>query len=117
MRLREIIDLLGGEIVEGPERAEEIEVETCFAADLMSDVLRYSQPGALLVTGLVTIQSVHTADVAELAAVLYVAGKHPEEPVRALARERRIVLFTTRLPMVEACGLLHDAGLKAAVRN
>jgi len=83
----------------------------------MSDVLRYSQPGALLVTGLVSIQSVHTADVADLAAILFVANKRPAPAVLELAREKRIVLFITRLTMLDACGVLHDAGLKAAART
>ena len=116
MRLREIVDLLSGEIVEGQDGAGQVEVQTCFAADLMSDVLAYSRPGALLVTGLASIQSVHTADVADLVAVAYVSGKRPAEKVLELARKRSIVLFTTPLSMLEACGLLHQAGITAARR-
>jgi len=36
---------------------DKVEVSTCFAADLMSDVLAFCQPGALLLTGLISIQA------------------------------------------------------------
>ena len=117
MRLRELIDLLECEVVWVPARWETLEVHACFAADLMSDVLAYSQPGALLITGLISIQSAHTADVADLAAILYVAGKRPPHAVLDLACERRIPLLSTRISMFDACGVLYKAGLKAASRS
>jgi predicted transcriptional regulator len=83
----------------------------------MSDVLAFSRPGALLVTGLVSPQSAHTADVADLAAVLFISGKQPSEPVIMLAREKGIPLMTTPLSMFEACGRLFRAGLAPAARR
>jgi predicted transcriptional regulator len=117
MRLREVMGLLRCEAVWGDRLVDGVEVVACFAADLMSDVLAFSQPGALLITGLVSIQSAHTADVADMAAILYVAGKHPSPPVMELAGEKGIPLLTTRLSMFEACGILYRAGLTAAHRE
>lgn len=107
MRLDDIIDLLGCEVVEGGPDIASIEVDGCFAADLMSDVLAFSGPGALLVTGLTSIQSVQTAEVADLAGVLYVNGKKPAPPVIELARLRGLPLLCTTLPMFAACGELY----------
>lgn len=117
MLLRELIDLLGCEAVWGAELLDCLEVTACFAADLMSDVLAFSRPGALLMTGLASIQSAHTADVADLAAILFVAGKRPAPPVLELARDKQIPLLTTPLTMFEACGRLWARGLQPGVRS
>ena len=117
MRLRELIDLLGCETVGGQEEVDGLEIRACFAADLMSDVLAYSRPGALLITGLTSIQSAHTADVADLAAILFVADKRPAAQILELARDKRIPLLTTKLSMFDTCGLLYRAGLRAEHRS
>jgi predicted transcriptional regulator len=82
-------------------------VDSVGAADLMSDVLTMSKPGMLLLTGLATLQSVRTAAVADLRAVVFVRGKTPPTDVIALAREKRIPVLTTPLSMFEAAGLLY----------
>ena len=114
MKLAEIRRLLECEVICGEDLLEETEIDSCFAADLMSDVLAFSRSGALLVTGLTSLQSVHTADVADLTAVLFIHDKRPGTPVVEVARHKKIPLLTTRRFMFEACGLLFDRGLKAA---
>ncbi len=113
MTLGEIRDLLECEVICGGDQMD-VEVTACFAADLMSDVLAFSRSGALLVTGLTSIQSVHTADVADLKAILYVHSKRPPAPVVDVARQKRLPLLTTRRFMYETCGLLYHRGLTAA---
>jgi predicted transcriptional regulator len=117
MRLREVAELLGCEVVAGAEFLERLEIDACFAADLMSDVLAFSRPGALLVTGLASLQAAHTADVADLAGVLFVSGKRPVPSVVDLARENNLPLLSTPFSMFEACGRLFQAGLASAVRR
>jgi predicted transcriptional regulator len=114
MKLAEIRRLLDCEVLYGEDLLETTEVHSCFAADLMSDVLACSRSGALLVTGLTSLQSVHTADVADLAAILFIHDKRPGEPVVDVARHKKIPLLTTRRFMFDACGLLFDHGLTAA---
>lgn len=116
MHLRELISLLDCEVVWGHELLREMQVEACFAADLMSDVLAFSEPGALLITGLASVQSVHAADVADLTGILYVGSKRPGAPVLDLARQRNIPLLTTSHSMFDVCAVLRDAGLKAGNR-
>jgi predicted transcriptional regulator len=117
MQLRELIDLLQCQVIAGDHLLEGIAVGACFAADLMSDVLAFSEPGALLITGLASIQSVHTADVADLAAILYVGDKKPGSQVFDLAREKGIPLLATPRTMFEVCGILTQAGLKAGKKG
>ena len=116
MTLGEIKDLLDCEVICGGDQMA-IEVTACFAADLMSDVLAFSRSGALLVTGLTSIQSVHTADVADMKAILYIHDKRPAESVADVARQKQIPLLTTRRFMYETCGLLYRRGLTAADRE
>ncbi len=116
MRLQQIANLLDCEVLLGQESLAEIEVRACYAADLMSDVLRFSRSGALLITGLTSVQSVHTADVADLAAILFVADKKPSAPTLDLARAKGIPLLVTRHTMFDACGVLHRARLASATK-
>jgi hypothetical protein len=117
MHLREVMELLGCEAAWGLELLDGVLIAACFAADLMSDVLAFAEPGALLLTGLVSIQSAHAADVSDLAGIVYVAGKRPAPPVIELARKKGIPLLVTPLSMFEACGCLHAAGIRAGVRS
>jgi predicted transcriptional regulator len=117
MKLAEIRRLLDCEVICGEEWLEAIDVESCFAADLMSDVLAFSRAGALLVTGLTSLQSVHTADIADLTAILFIHDKRPGGPVVDVARQKKIPLLTTRRFMFETCGLLFDHGVKAAGKD
>ncbi len=116
MKLAEIRRLLECEVICGEDLLEQTEIESCFAADMMSDVLAFSKSGALLVTGLTSLQSVHTADMADLTAILFVHDKRPGGPVVEVARHKKIPLLTTRRFMFETCGLLFDHGVKAAGR-
>jgi len=111
MRLREIRDLLQGTVLTGADDLS-MEVKTAAASDGMSEVLASPHPGALLITGLTNVQSVRTADVADISAILYVRGKRPGEKTIELAREKKIVLIATALGMFDACGILRNHGLK-----
>jgi predicted transcriptional regulator len=111
MLLTDVIQLLGCEAIDEKTVYPSLVVTSCFAADLMSEVLAFCGAGALLLTGLTNIQSVHTADVADLSAILYVNAKRPPQPVIDLAGERGIPLLTTNLTMFEASGILYGKGL------
>jgi len=111
MKLREIV-----EIVEGTPVFEtdlDLEIGCGAAADLMSDVLALVEPGAVLLTGLCNPQVVRTAEMADITAIVFVRGKQPMPETIALAKEKGIPLVTTALPMFEACGRLHQAGLRS----
>lgn len=85
------------------------------ASDLMSDVLAFSQSGSLLLTGLATAQTVQTAFIADITAIVFVRGKRPNSEVIALAKERKIPLLGTQYSMFEASGILYRAGLPSTI--
>ena len=111
MNLREIVKLLEAQVLVGDGMIDAIEVDRCFSADLMSDVLGRSHANGILITGLTNPQAVRTADIADIKAVCVVRGKMPEKETVALAKQKDIPLFTTKFTMFEACGVLYTQGL------
>ena len=93
------------------------EVEGGCGADLMSDVLASVQPQAVLLTGLCNPQVVRTAQMADVAAIVFVRGKMPTQDVIDLANEEQIPLITTPYGMFELCGRLYKAGLPSLERR
>jgi len=82
-----------------------------FGADLMSDVLTSIQPGTVLLTGLCNPQSIRTAQIADVPAIILVRGKEPTTVMVNLANQEGIALIVTRQGMFESCGRLYQAGL------
>jgi predicted transcriptional regulator len=110
MELGEIQKLVQAEMLTG-EDALSNEVTSAMASDLMSDVLSFCCPRALLITGLTNSQSVRTAELAELSAVLFTRGKKPSLETIQMARDRSVPLLTTKLPLYEVCGILYSKGM------
>jgi len=110
MKLEEVNRILNCQVITGDDKLGE-EVKVGCGADLMSDVLAFIKPNALLLTGLTNVQSVRTAEIAEVIAIVYVRGKLPDKDAIELAKEKGIVLLCTNLPMYESCGRLYQHGL------
>ena len=117
MKLREIINLLQADVLVGNDRIDEIEVDSCFSADLMSDVLGRAHANGIMITGITNPQAVRTADIADIKAVCLVRRKLPEAETVALAKQKEIPLFTTKLTMFEACGILYMNGLRGVAER
>jgi predicted transcriptional regulator len=111
MKLSEVRDLLHCEVLTA-DSVFDPEGNVCMGADMMSDVLAFARPGALLLTGLTNMQSVRTADIAEATGIVYVRGKRPDEQTIRLAEELKLPLMSTELNMFDACGILYESGLK-----
>ncbi len=111
LRLSELVDLLKGEVLVGDE-SEDPSFEFCTASDLMSDVLRGPTSGSVLVTGLNNTQVIRASVIANVAAIILVRGKEPNEDLVKQAGEHGIPLLRTPFTMFTACGRLFQAGLK-----
>ena len=122
MRLSEVIDLTEAHFfLPNPTQTPDpsilvVELQVGGSADLMSDVLCFNVSRGLLLTGLINPQSVRTAEMADVAALLIVRGKIPPPETIRIAWEVGIPLAGTEMTMFEACGRLFGAGLPAAVR-
>jgi len=111
LNLEEISKILKCKVMVG-DNIDQVEVEGICAADLMSDVLAFTKPGSVLLTGLSNVQSVITTHVAEVVGVIYVRGKKPDAEAIKLANQKNIPLLMSPLSMYEACGRLWQEGLK-----
>ena len=93
----------------------DLEVSSCHASDLISDVLGFRGPGSPLLTGLTNLQVIRTAEIMDFTAICFVRGKKPQPETVKLAQEKGIPLLVTRLSMYESCGRLHAKGLPGGV--
>ena len=112
MRIRKIMELLDARLLAGSDKEMEKEAESCIGSDMMSDVLAFARPGALIVTGLTNSQSVRTAEMADAVAVVYIRDKRPGGETRSLAERCGIPLLATKLGMFDACAALSRGGMK-----
>ena len=116
MKLGKIIDVVRGRVLTNKVDAD-LEIPCCGASDLMSDALAFMKPGDLLLTGLVHSQVIRTAEMADLAAIIFVRGKTPNSDTIELAKELNIPLIASPYGMYEMCGLLYRAGLEPTLKN
>jgi predicted transcriptional regulator len=110
MKLREIIEILEGKLVSDHGDLD-VDIPCAAGADLMSDVLAFGKPKAVLLTGLTNPQVVRTAEMADIAAIVFVRGKTPPPETIALAREKKIPLITAPYTLFEMCGRLYRHGM------
>jgi predicted transcriptional regulator len=111
MKLSEIRDLLQCEVLTG-ENDLFLDVQQVVASDGMSEILAFAKSKELMITGLTNIQSIRTADIAGVSAVIYCRGKRPDKKVVEFARQKRIPVLLTKMVMFDICGILYNQGLK-----
>src|SRR5208337_1581337 len=116
MQLSIILELIKGTVVVNAG-IETMDIASVCSADLLSNVLTYGKKGSLLVTTLNQPQVIRSAEISDIPAVLLALGAMPEKEMIALAREKNIVLITTRMPMYTTCGILYSAGLRSCVEE
>ena len=110
MKISTIADLLEAQVLCGEDHLEN-EVHSACGSDMMSDVLAFVKDQAVLLTGLVNLQVVRTAEMMDMRCIVFVRGKKPSEEVIEAAREAGIVVLATTERMYPACGKLYATGL------
>jgi predicted transcriptional regulator len=110
MNVQDLINYIKGELL-NPTCDLNREIKGGCGADLMSDVLASIQPDAVLLTGLCNPQVVRTAQMSDVAAIVFVRGKKPSSETIELATKECIPLITTPFGMFELSGRLYQAGL------
>jgi len=110
LTLKQICKLLDGEIICREELADQ-DVQSACGCDLMSDVLAFTKPGSVLLTGLTNSQVIRTAEMLDLKAIVFVRSKRPDERTIKMAESLQLVLILSPYPLYESCGRLYTAGL------
>ena len=111
MKLYEIVDILNASVLTGSEHLHR-DISNCGASDLMSEILYSISENSLLLTGLNTVQTIRTALIAGIGAVVFVRGKIPNVDTIEMARNEGLPLFATALTLFVSCGKLHGKGMR-----
>ena len=112
MKVKDIIDTVGAEVLECAHKNLDAEIEFGFASDLLSDVLTLKEHKILLITGLSNLQTIRTAEMADIDQILLVRNKPVSVEMCKLAKENNILLMRTEKSMFKTIGLLYNEGLK-----
>lgn len=109
MRLVDIISVIDAKVVAG--NPDQVEISNGFCSDLMSDVLTIDTDKMLLITGLTNVQTIRTAEVADVTSILLVRNKKATKEMIELAVENGMILLETSYSMFRAAGELYKSGL------
>lgn len=105
MVLGTIADKLGLEVkTSGGLTAE---VTGAYVSDLLSDVIGNSEKGNIWITLQVHPNIIAVATLKELAGIVLVNSRQPEEETLKKAEEEQIPLMTTELPSFQVAGRLY----------
>ena len=110
MKLRDVKEILQADVIVGEDKLD-MDVQTAFGADLMSDVLAFAKGGSLLLTGLTNTQVIRIANILDIAAIILVRGKRPSAETIELARELQIPILITKYILFETAGRLYGKGI------
>lgn len=111
MKIKDLSKLLTANIVCGFE-FEDMHVNQAFASDLMSDVLTLRESSPLLITGLANVQTIRTAEMADIKVILFARNKKITQEMMELARENKNVLLECPYSVFRISGILYEAGIK-----
>jgi predicted transcriptional regulator len=112
MKLRELLEMLEGELLTGSEHLDR-EITCAFGSDLISDILMCTKEATLLLTGLTNPQVIRLSDMIDLLGIVFVRGKRPPEDLIEMAIERDLPLITTKFTLYKSAGILYNSGLRS----
>ena len=111
MTVVDIHKVFGAEVLMGKEHLCG-KAGSVYSSDMMSDVLAFAEDHSVLVTGLCNPQVIRTAEMLDMACIIFVRGKKPDEQMCRMAGEKDMVILSTAFSMFKTCGLLYEAGLR-----
>ena len=80
-----------------------------YSSDLMSDVLTLDTDNLVLLTGLVNLQAIRTAEMADIKAIVFVRNKKASQEMIDLARENGICLLESPYSLFKSSGMLFQS--------
>ena len=110
MKLTELIQKLNLDVRSAKADLER-EVTGGYASDLLSDVLAHSKEGDLWVTLQVHQNIAAVASMMNLAGIVLVNGREPEQETIEKAEAENIPIMVTEMPTFELVGKLYSLGI------
>lgn len=83
-----------------------------YASDLLSDVMAHAEKDDLWVTLQLHQNIVAVAVLKELAGIVIVSGREPQQETLMKAEEEGVAILVTELPAFEVVGRLYQLGLR-----
>lgn len=111
MKLSQVREILDAQVLTGEEFLDK-EVNSACGCDLMSDVLAFVKDKAILLTGLMNLQVIRTAEMMDIETIIFVRGKVPDESIVGMAKIKDMTIMTTEYPLFVASGMLYSEGLR-----
>jgi predicted transcriptional regulator len=111
MKIADIVNIAGGKVICGQELIQK-EVYNAFSSDLLSDVLTINKPGIMLLTGVANLQTIRTAEMADIRAIVFVRNKKANSQMLELANLNGMCILESPYSLFKSSGLLFQAGLK-----
>lgn len=110
VRISDIITFTEARVV-SLRKINDINLDKAFSSDLMSDVLTLDEDNILLITGLVNVQLIRTAEMADIRVILLARNKKATPEMIRLADENEIVLLESPFSIFRASGVLFSNGI------
>ena len=111
MTIAQIRNILNAKVLCGEDRMD-YSIEVAFASDLMSDVLTLKNDHVLLITGLANVQTIRTAEMSDIACVIFARNKKVSPEMLELAIENDLIVLECEYSVFKTCGLLFQAGIQ-----
>ena len=111
MKLADLVEKLSLEVRSAQQRLDN-EVTGGYASDLLSDVIGNSQEGNVWVTLQIHQNIIAVASMKDLAGIILVGDREPEEDTVQKAETESIPLLISKLPAFELVGRLYALGIR-----
>lgn len=111
MRLQEVAKELGLKVCCCQDRLDR-RVSGVYVSDLLSDVMARARAGDLWITLQTHLNIVAVAALNDLAGVILVNGREPEEATLRKAQDEGVVLMVSQEPTFEVAGRLYQMGIR-----
>ena len=106
--LKDIVEKLNLKIVSGDLNKE---VSGGYSSDLLSDVIANAEKDNIWITLQIHVNIVAVANLKELAGIILVNGRQPEEATLNKAKQENILIMLTELSTFEIVGKLYELGI------
>jgi hypothetical protein len=113
MTVAELVGKLGLKVRTGTDKLGRA-VTGGYASDLLSDVMAHAKEGTLWVTLQAHPNVVAVAVLKEIAAIVLIHGREPQEDTVARAEAEGVTILVSDLPAFELVGRLYSLGVAGA---
>ena len=112
MTLKEIIEKLNLKVIVAGNNID-CEVKGGYISDLLSDVMANAKTGDIWITLQLHQNIIAIASLKELAGIIIVNNRNPEDDTVKKAEEQKIPLMVSDLPAFEVAGRLYSMGVSS----